>query len=75
MVASPGSFVFWVPVPFFFFLFLVCKLVQTRAVDHSARGSMKNAANCETKCELQDTNFVDSNALGGLGLHSQATSV
>jgi len=24
-------------------------------VDHSARGSMKNAANCVQTCELQDT--------------------
>jgi len=44
-------------------------------VDHSARGSMKNAANCATKSELQDANFVESNALGGPGLHSRATSV
>ena len=28
---------------------------QPRVVDHSARGSMKNAANCVQTCELQDT--------------------
>lgn len=48
---------------------------QTRAVDHSARGSMKNAANCATRRELQDANFVGSNAPCGPGLHSPATSV
>jgi hypothetical protein len=39
------------------------------AVDHSARGSMKNAAKCETKRELQDfMNVVSSNANCGYGL-------
>ena len=28
------------------------------AVDHSARQSMKNAANCENQCELQDTTSI-----------------
>ena len=28
---------------------------QHYAVDHLARGSMKNAANCVSECELQDT--------------------
>ena len=28
---------------------------QHCAVDHLARGSMKNAANCVSECELQDT--------------------
>jgi hypothetical protein len=32
------------------------------AVDHSARGSMKNAANCALSCELQDMNIDISNA-------------
>ena len=31
------------------------KLTQLLAVDHSARRSMKNAASCVTRCELQDT--------------------
>lgn len=39
------------------------------AVDHSARTSMKSAANCVTWCELQDTLIIDnSNANGGQGL-------
>lgn len=37
-------------------------------MDHSAHGSMKNAASCETWCELQDTLSTDfSNAHCGLG--------
>ena len=32
------------------------------AVDHSARGSMKDAANCASSCKLQDTNIDISNA-------------
>lgn len=37
-------------------------------MDHSARGSMKNAASCETWCELQDTLSTDlSNAHCGPG--------
>ncbi|GFQ66913.1 hypothetical protein TNCT_273861 [Trichonephila clavata] len=40
-----------------------CRIVQLRAVDHSARGSMKNAASCEIWCELQNTQITDySNA-------------
>jgi hypothetical protein len=36
------------------------------AVDHSARTSMKSAANCVTWCELQDTLIIDIlNATGG----------
>ena len=31
------------------------KKIQCHAVDQLARGSMKNAASCETACELQDT--------------------
>ncbi len=38
------------------------------AVDHSARTSMKSAANCVNWCELQDTLIIDiSNANGGQG--------
>jgi len=37
------------------------------AVDHSARGSMKNAAKCASSCKLQDTNIDISNAHCGLG--------
>ena len=41
-------------------------LKQLLAVDHSARTSMKSAANCVTWCELQDTLIIDiSNATGG----------
>lgn len=29
--------------------------IQHYTVDHLARGSMKNAANCASECELQDT--------------------
>lgn len=37
-------------------------------MDHSVLGSMKNAASCETWCELQDTLSTDSlNAHCGLG--------
>lgn len=37
-------------------------------MDHSAHGSMKNAASCETWCELQDTLSTDfSNAHCALG--------
>ncbi|GFY64718.1 hypothetical protein TNIN_92921 [Trichonephila inaurata madagascariensis] len=40
-----------------------CRIGQLRAVDHSARGSMKNAASCEIWCELQNTQITDySNA-------------
>ncbi|GFV35617.1 hypothetical protein TNCV_2698993 [Trichonephila clavipes] len=39
------------------------RLEELRAVDHSARGSMKNAASCEIWCELQNTQIADfSNA-------------
>ena len=39
-------------------------------MDHSAHGSMKNAASCETWCELQDTLSTDfSNAHCGLGYY------
>lgn len=42
----------------------LCKLLL--AVDHSARTSMKSAANCVTWCELQDTLIIDIlNATGG----------
>ena len=35
------------------------KLEQLLTVDHLARGSMKTAANCVSKCELQDTLSID----------------
>jgi len=38
------------------------------AVDHSARGSMKSAANCAFSCKLQDTNIDILNANSGPGL-------
>lgn len=42
-------------------IFLTCALKRDKlkkqhcTVDHLARGSMKNAANCASECELQDT--------------------
>jgi hypothetical protein len=35
-------------------------------VDHLARGSMKNAANCASTCELQDTWIGFDGMLTGL---------
>ena len=40
---------------FYLFLFIYKTCIQHCTVDHLARGSMKNAVNCVSECELQDT--------------------
>jgi hypothetical protein len=50
--------------------------IRLQSVDHSDRRSMKNAANCVMRCELQDTpNTRYSNAHCGYELTLVALSV
>jgi len=49
---------------------------QLRTMDHSVRGSMKNAANCANYGELQGSrNRYMSNAYGAFSIYVGGTSV